>query len=84
MPLLEVERLTRYFGGLRAVGDLSFAVREGEILALIGPNGAGKTTVFNLVTGFVRPSAGDVRLDGTSVVGLRPHAVARRGIFRSE
>ncbi|HVI75177.1 MAG TPA: ABC transporter ATP-binding protein [Anaeromyxobacteraceae bacterium] len=83
MPLLEVERLTRHFGGLRAVGDLSFTVREGEILALIGPNGAGKTTVFNLVTGFVRPSAGDVRLDGASVIGLRPHAVARRGIART-
>ncbi len=83
MALLEVSRLTRYFGGLRAVGDLSFSVREGEIVGLIGPNGAGKTTVFNLITGFVRPSSGDVRLDGHSVVGLRPHAVARRGIART-
>ncbi|HEX7489722.1 MAG TPA: ATP-binding cassette domain-containing protein, partial [Anaeromyxobacteraceae bacterium] len=83
MALLEVERLTRHFGGLRAVGDLSFEVKEGEILGLIGPNGAGKTTVFNLVTGFVRPSAGDVRLDGRSVVGLRPHAVVKRGLGRT-
>jgi len=83
MALLEVEGLTRFFGGLRAVGNLSFEVAEGEILGLIGPNGAGKTTVFNLVTGFVRPSGGDVRLEGTSVVGLRPHAVARRGIART-
>jgi branched-chain amino acid transport system ATP-binding protein len=83
MALLEVEHLSRAFGGLRAVADLSFEVRQGEILGLIGPNGAGKTTVFNLVTGFVRPSAGDVRLDGRSVVGLRPHAVTRRGIART-
>jgi branched-chain amino acid transport system ATP-binding protein len=83
MALLEVEGLTRFFGGLRAVGDLSFSVGEGEILGLIGPNGAGKTTVFNLMTGFVQPSAGRIRLDGRSVVGLRPHAVARRGIART-
>jgi branched-chain amino acid transport system ATP-binding protein len=83
MALLEVEGLTRLFGGLRAVGDLSFTVGEGEILGLIGPNGAGKTTVFNLITGFVKPSAGRIRLDGESVVGLRPHAVARRGIART-
>ena len=83
MALLEARGLTRFFGGLRAVGNLSFELAEGEILGLIGPNGAGKTTVFNLVTGFVRPSAGDVRLEGRSVVGLRPHAVARRGIART-
>jgi branched-chain amino acid transport system ATP-binding protein len=83
MALLEVEGLTRSFGGLRAVDDLSFSVGQGEILGLIGPNGAGKTTVFNLVTGFVQPSAGQIRLDGRSVVGLRPHAVARRGIART-
>ncbi len=83
MSLLEVDGLTRFYGGLRAVGDLSFTVGEGEILGLIGPNGAGKTTVFNLITGFVQPSAGTIRLDGKSVVGLRPHAVAARGIART-
>src|SRR5512137_2037689 len=83
MPLLEVEGLTRFFGGLRAVGDLSFGVEAGEILGLIGPNGAGKTTVFNLVTGFVRPSRGTVRLDGRDVTGRRPHEVTRRGIART-
>jgi branched-chain amino acid transport system ATP-binding protein len=83
MALLEVEGLTRFFGGLRAVGDLSFTVGQAEILGLIGPNGAGKTTVFNLITGFVRPSSGQVRLEGKSVVGLRPHAVAARGIART-
>ncbi len=83
MALLEVERLTRHFGGVCAVASLSFEVAEGEILGLIGPNGAGKTTVFNLITGFVRPTSGAIRLDGRSVVGLRPHAVAGRGIART-
>jgi branched-chain amino acid transport system ATP-binding protein len=83
MALLEVKGLTRDFGGLRAVNRLSFSVEAGEILGLIGPNGAGKTTVFNLVTGFVRPSAGEILLEGRSVVGLRPHAVAERGIART-
>jgi branched-chain amino acid transport system ATP-binding protein len=83
VALLEVERLTRHFGGVCAVAGLSFEVTEGEILGLIGPNGAGKTTVFNLITGFVRPTSGAIRLDGRSVVGLRPHAVARRGIART-
>jgi branched-chain amino acid transport system ATP-binding protein len=72
MALLEVEGLTRLFGGLRAVGNLSFSVEPGEILGLIGPNGAGKTTVFNLITGFVAPSSGEIRLDGRSVAGKRP------------
>jgi branched-chain amino acid transport system ATP-binding protein len=83
MALLEVRGLTRDFGGLRAVAGLDFAVAEGEILGLIGPNGAGKTTVFNLVTGFVRPTSGEIRFEGRTVVGLRPHAVVRRGIART-
>jgi branched-chain amino acid transport system ATP-binding protein len=83
VALLEVEKLTRSFGGVCAVSGLTFSVAEGEILGLIGPNGAGKTTVFNLITGFVKPSSGVIRLDGRSVVGLRPHAVARRGIART-
>jgi branched-chain amino acid transport system ATP-binding protein len=83
MALLEVDGLTRRFGGLRAVSNLSFSVAGGEILGLIGPNGAGKTTVFNLVTGFVRPTAGEIRFEGRSVVGLRPHAVTARGIART-
>ncbi len=83
MALLEVEGLTRFFGGLRAVGDLTFGVEPGEILGLIGPNGAGKTTVFNLVTGFVRPSGGKVRLAGRDVTGLKPHRLARMGIART-
>jgi branched-chain amino acid transport system ATP-binding protein len=83
MALLEVRGLTRDFGGLRAVAGLDLDVAEGEILGLIGPNGAGKTTVFNLVTGALRPTAGEIRFEGRSVVGLRPHAVARRGIVRT-
>jgi branched-chain amino acid transport system ATP-binding protein len=83
VALLDVQGLTRHFGGVSAVSDLSFSVNEGEILGLIGPNGAGKTTVFNLVSGFIRPQAGAIRLGGRSVVGLRPHAVARRGIART-
>jgi len=83
VPLLEVAELTRDFGGLRAVAGLSFAVEPGEILGLIGPNGAGKTTVFNLITGFLRPTTGRILLEGVSLVGLRPHAVTRRGVART-
>jgi len=83
MPLLEVSNLTKDFGGLRAVSHLSFFVEEGEILGLIGPNGAGKTTVFNLVTGFLPPTLGEIRLAGTSLVGLKPHAVTQRGVART-
>lgn len=83
MALLTVTDLTKDFGGLRAVAHFSFAVEPGEILGLIGPNGAGKTTVFNLVTGFLRPTSGQILLEGRSVVGHRPHAVTRRGIART-
>ncbi len=83
MALLEVSGLTRDFGGLRAVSGLSFKVEAGEILGLIGPNGAGKTTVFNLITGFLSPTAGDIRLDGRRITGLKPHTVVRNGIART-
>ena len=83
MALLSVADLTRDFGGLRAVSRFSFDVEPGQILGLIGPNGAGKTTVFNLITGFLQPSAGHIALEGQSVVGLRPHVVTRRGIART-
>lgn len=83
MPLLEVSNLSKDFGGLRAVSHLSFFVEEGEILGLIGPNGAGKTTVFNLITGFLPPTLGEIRLAGTSLVGLKPHAVTQRGVART-
>ena len=83
MTLLRVAHLTKDFGGLRAVSDLSFDLAEGELLGLIGPNGAGKTTAFNLMAGFIAPSAGKVELSGEDIVGLKPHAVVRRGIART-
>ncbi|EKP94252.1 ABC transporter ATP-binding protein [Thermaerobacter subterraneus] len=83
MALLAVENLTKRFGGLVAVDQVTFEVRQGEILALIGPNGAGKTTVFNLITGIYRPDAGEVRLAGTRVTGRPPHQMAAMGVART-
>jgi branched-chain amino acid transport system ATP-binding protein len=80
---LVVHNLNRRFGGLRAVQDLSFAVKEGETVALIGPNGAGKTTSFNLITGHYRPHAGSVRAFGRELVGLRPHDICAHGLART-
>ncbi len=81
--VLVVKELSTRFGGLRAVQDVSFAVREGETLALIGPNGAGKTTAFNLITGFYRPDEGSVTAFGRELVGLRPHDVCALGLART-
>ncbi len=83
MELLRTENLTKYFGGLAAVKDLNFSVREGEIVSIIGPNGSGKTTLFNLITGIYQPDAGDIIFQGESLVGLRPDEIARRGIART-
>ncbi|HWP41656.1 MAG TPA: ABC transporter ATP-binding protein [Blastocatellia bacterium] len=83
MPLLEVKDLTKRFGGLVAVDSLSFSVEEGETVSIIGPNGAGKTTVFNLITGFERPTRGEILFRGSSIVGKRPHQVALAGIGRT-
>jgi len=83
MTLLRVAHLSKDFGGLRAVSDLSFDLMQGELLGLIGPNGAGKTTAFNLMAGFIAPSTGEVELSGENIVGLKPHAVVRRGIART-
>jgi len=81
--LLETRGLTKYFGGLAAVSALDFSVSRGEIAGLIGPNGAGKSTVFNLITGFLRPTSGNVLFDGQDITGKKPHAVARMGIGRT-
>jgi branched-chain amino acid transport system ATP-binding protein len=81
--LLQVHGLSRSFGGLRAVNDVTFAVPERSIVALIGPNGAGKTTCFNLVAGVYRPDAGTVRLGGRDITGLRPDAACHAGIGRT-
>ena len=80
---LEVRGLGKSFGGIKAVKDISFDVRPGEIVGLIGPNGAGKTTCFNLITGFYTPSTGQVRYGGADVTGEKPFRMARRGIVRS-
>jgi branched-chain amino acid transport system ATP-binding protein len=81
--LLEARALTRRFGGILAVDQVSFAVSPGQIAGLIGPNGAGKTTLFNLVTGLFKPTSGDVLLEGESLLRLAPHEIARRGIGRT-
>src|SRR5215475_1968468 len=80
---LVVRNLSRRFGGLRAVQDLSFSVNESETVALIGPNGAGKTTSFNLITGYYRPDSGSVTAFGRELVGLRPHDVCAHGLART-
>jgi branched-chain amino acid transport system ATP-binding protein len=80
---LVVRNLSKRFGGLRAVQDLSFAANEGETLALIGPNGAGKTTSFNLISGYYRANAGSVRAFGRELLGLRPHDICAHGLART-
>jgi branched-chain amino acid transport system ATP-binding protein len=82
-PILEVRGLNKRFGGLTAVSELDFEVREGEILGMIGPNGAGKSTTFNLIAGAYPASAGEVVFRGESILGLPPHQIARRGILRT-
>ncbi|MBI2455297.1 MAG: ABC transporter ATP-binding protein [candidate division NC10 bacterium] len=81
--LLEVEGLAKRFGGVQAVADLSFHVREGEILGMIGPNGSGKTTTFNMITGFYPPDRGRVRFAGRDITGLPPYEVCGCGICRT-
>ncbi len=81
--LLELRGVDKAFGGLSVVSDLDLRIDEGEIVSVIGPNGAGKTTVFNLISGLYRPDAGDILLDGQSLVGLPPHEVTKRGIART-
>lgn len=80
---LVIRNLSKRFGGLRAVQDLSFAVGERETVALIGPNGAGKTTSFNLITGYYRPDSGSVLAFGREIVGLRPHDICANGLART-
>ncbi len=81
--MLEVQKLTRRFGGLVAVNQVSFSVKEGEIFGLIGPNGAGKTTLFNLVTGLIPPTAGQMIFDGVPLGQQQPHQIAAVGIART-
>ncbi|MCL5676911.1 MAG: ABC transporter ATP-binding protein [Firmicutes bacterium] len=83
MPLLQVSGLSKSFGGLTAVSRVDFSVEQGQVLSIIGPNGAGKTTIFNLITGYLKPSAGQVVFDGQNITGRPTHAIARLGIGRT-
>src|SRR6266849_8725292 len=83
MPLLETVNLTKRFDGLAAVNGVDLAVEEGEIVGLIGPNGAGKTTYFNLMSGFLPPTAGTITFDGENITGLKPHHIVARGLVRT-
>lgn len=78
-----MDRVTKNFGGLTAVNDVSFEVEKGEIMGLIGPNGAGKTTLFNVINGFYSPTGGDVLFKGEKISGLKPHKLCKRGIART-
>ena len=81
--MLSLNSVSRDFGGLKVLQEVSLTVPEGSIFGLIGPNGAGKTTVFNLVTGLLPPTAGDIRFDGQSLLGMPPHRITQRGIART-
>ena len=82
-PLLDLRRVSMDFGGLHVISELDLHVDEGEIVSVIGPNGAGKTTLFNLITGVYRPKVGEILLEGRNLVGLPPHAIAKRGVGRT-
>jgi branched-chain amino acid transport system ATP-binding protein len=83
MGILEGEEVTKHFGGLAAVHDVSFDIKQGEVVGLIGPNGAGKTTLFNLITGSLKTTAGEIRYKGKKITGLKPHQICRLGIART-
>src|SRR6266513_3966301 len=81
--LLELERVSKSFGGLNVINELDLHVNEGEIVSVIGPNGAGKTTLFNVITGVYAPDSGEILLEGESLLGLEPHEVTNRGVART-
>ena len=81
--LLQVENLTKHFAGLAAVESVSLHVREGEILAIVGPNGAGKSVLFGLISGQIKPTSGQILLQGKEITCLKPHQIARKGIART-
>lgn len=83
MSLLQLDRVTLRFGGLLAVNDLSLEIPEGTVVSVIGPNGAGKTSVFNMITGFYKPTSGDIVFDGTSIVGEKPSRITQMGMART-
>lgn len=83
MALLEIANITKTFGGLKAISDVTFSLEKGRIVSIIGPNGAGKTTFFNTLTGIYKPDGGTIKFNGKSLVGLRPDQIAARGIART-
>ena len=83
MELLKINKLTKEFGGLKAVSNFNIEINKGELIGLIGPNGAGKTTAFNLMTGVYEPTSGEMDFDGKSLLGLKPYQVTQRGIART-
>src|SRR5262245_55759300 len=83
MPVLAIERISVHFGGLVALSDMTFTVEEGEVVGLIGPNGAGKTTAFNVITGFLRPTAGRIAFRGTPLDRLQPFEIVQHGLVRT-
>lgn len=83
MKLLELQDVTKVFGGLVAINDLSFTIEKGKIVGLIGPNGAGKTTVFNCISGNYRPEQGNIFFEGQNITGLKPHVIVKKGIART-
>src|SRR5882672_7216239 len=83
MSFLEIKNLSVRFGGLLAIEDLSFEVREGEVLSLNGPNGAGKTTAFNAITGYLPPSSGEIVFQNKRINNMKPHQVAAQGLVRT-
>ena len=83
MPILEINNVTKQFGGLMALDEVSFRVEEGEIRGLIGPNGAGKSTMFKNIAGFYEPTRGSIVYQGTNIEGMKPHTIAEMGIVRT-
>ena len=83
MPILEGEGVTKHFGGLAAVSNVTFDVEQGEVVGLIGPNGAGKTTLFNLISGALAPQSGTVRFKAENIAGLKPHRICKKGVART-
>ncbi len=83
MPLLELKKVSKNFGGLKAVSQVSFSLEKGEILGIIGPNGAGKTTLFNTLTGFYKPDEGEIWFEGEKLIDLKPHQICKKGMVRT-
>ncbi len=83
MALLKATKLSKVFGGLKAVSNFEVSIDKGELIGLIGPNGAGKTTAFNLLTGVYEPTTGEIEFDGKSIIGLKPYQITQRGLART-